>query len=441
MDIGSLNAGELTHICFALTLLLGAAHLGGHLLERCGMPRVIGEIGGGILLGPTVLGALLPDAFDWLFRAFPAEGKVISGVSWIGLLLLMFISGFEVQRSLTQRDRRLVVALLVGAFGVAVIAGGSLASTLDVSRYLGSAANPLAFQLILALALAVTSIPVISKIFMDLGIMGSRFAKIVIAAATVEDVVLWVVLAVATALVQGTAVSVPDLAFHVVGALLFLGLGLLAMPALLRMWSRSRLNPWRQSSSTGYILLICLSFAAIASALSVNVIFGALVAGIAVGTLEDQEAAAAKKSIREFALGFLVPVYFAVVGLRLNLLRDFDGALFIAFLAFATAVKTIGTALSARIAGERWLACVNFGMAMNARGGPGIVLATIAFDLGIINEVLFVVLVLTALATSLLAGCWLKFILARRPESLDPELPNEHVATAAVAAHPAGTQP
>ncbi len=98
----SLNNLELTRFFFAIVLLLVSALWFGYVFKKFKLPKVIGEIVGGLVLGPTLLGFLAPSAYDWIFKAFNEEGKLISIIYWVGLILLMFISGFEIERSFTK---------------------------------------------------------------------------------------------------------------------------------------------------------------------------------------------------------------------------------------------------------------------------------------------------------------------------------------------------
>lgn len=410
---------EITRFFLALVVLLASAHGIGYFFQRVfKIPKVIGEIFAGVLLGPTLLGFFSPASYTWLFNAFQTEGQLIAAMYWIGLVLLMFISGFEVQKAINREDKKLITALLIGATTLPFLAGWFVPKFYDFSPYLGSKGNMLSLTIVIAIAIAVTSIPVISKIFMDLGIIRTRFAKIVLATATIEDVILWVALAVATGLVSGATPSIAIITWKVFATLGFFGATLFLIPRLFESLSNSRLNLIIKSSATGYVLLVCFLFAAIANALSVNIIFGAFLAGIVVGMTANEKVAAVKIHVTEIALGFFIPIYFAVVGLKLNLIHHFDFTFFLGFLVFAIFVKMMGTVLAARVAGENWFSSFNLGVAMNARGGPGIVLATVAFDFGIINETLFVVLLLLAIVTSMIAGYWFRFVLSRKWELL-----------------------
>ena len=409
----TLNNLELTRFFFAITVLLISAHSFGYIFHKYKFPRVIGEILGGLLLGPTILGHFLPNIHNWLFNAFESEGKLISIVYWFGLVLLMFISGFEIQKTFTQRDKKTIVAILIGATVAPFLAGWIVPLIYDFSPYIGVKNNMLALQVVIAIAVAVTSIPVISKMFIDLNIVNTRFAKIVLATATVQDVILWIALAIATGLVSSEAVSLPSIISTVLVTISFFVLALFVMPKIIKFGNISKYNLLIKSSVSGYVLFICFLFSAIASILNVNIVFGAFLAGIVIGLMPNERFKNEKKHIKEISLGFFIPIYFAIVGLKLDLIRHFDLKFFLGFLLFSTIFETIGTLTASKIIKKDTLSSFNFAVAMNTRGGPGIVLATIAFDIGIINQTFFVTLVLIAIITSLMAGYWFRYVLSK----------------------------
>jgi len=418
LDLIGLTNQELTLFFLAVVSLLLFAHVFGSVFQWLSMPRVIGEIVGGLLLGPTGLGWLSPHLASSLFGSFSSEGKLLSSLSWLGLVMLMFISGFELQKSLKKGDSKLILAILLGGTIVSFGAGWVAPDFYPTASLIGTARNFLAFKIIIGCAVAVTSIPVISKIFLDLHIAQTRFAKIIIAVATIEDVILWVAVAIATALVstqQMSPFTVP-LTLLLIGAF-FLTVFFVLCPVLTFL-SRFRITGLTHNMLIAYAIFLCLSLAALADVLNINVVFGALLAGIVLETTSDGQFEQVKTSIKDVALGFFVPIYFALVGLKLDLLHHFDIGFFLLFLLFATLFKTLGTILAARLVGESWLSSVNLGAAMNTRGGPGIVLATVAYGLGIISEELFATLVMIAIITSLMAGYWFKFVLNKQWELL-----------------------
>jgi Kef-type K+ transport system membrane component KefB len=417
----TLSEHELTTLFFALTLLLAAAFAFGHLFVLLKMPRVIGEIFGGLLLGPTFFGHFWPQQFEAVFAGFPTEGQVLGTIYNLGLLLLMFVSGLELKEAVNRKDSKLILLLFVGGTIIPFAAGWLATDLVDFSSFLGPKQNMFALKVVIGIAVAVTSIPVISKIFMELNVIHTRFAKIVVGTAAIEDVLMFVFLAIVMGAIGAAAPSAGQIVSHVAITLGFLGVGLLVLPKVVGALNESKANVWFRSSISGYCLLLCFLLAATANLLHVHLVFGALIAGMVIGLMPHGTFAPAKSHIRDIATGLFVPIYFAIIGLKLDLIKDLALFPLVAFLLFATVIKTIAIMVSARAGRQDWYTSLNFATAMNARGGPGIVLASIAFDSGIINEQFFVILVIVAVVTSLLAGVWFRFILTRGWELITGE--------------------
>lgn len=399
---------ELGRLLLSIVSLLSVALFMGGLFEKLRMPPVIGEIFGGLLLGPTFLGFFAPNIYDYLFNAFPSQSMLLSAFYWIGLILLMFSAGLRVQRELTKDERRMVIVLLIASIILPMIGGWNLTLIIDIEKMAGVNVNPISFHLILAIATAVTSIPVISRIFIDLGIMHTHFAKITLMTATLQDLVLWTALAVATGISTNSQTDASTLLINIFTTLSFIGITIAIGPNLL-LWARNWL-PLRKGSSVflGYSLLICFALSTIASLLNINVIFGALVAGVLIGSLPHDIISEVRQRVSDVALWFFVPIYFAIVGLKLDLIRQFDLELTLMFLVVSSVLKLGGVVVSLKFTGESITNAVNYGIAMNTRGGPGIVLASVALGFGLITETFFVTLVITSIVTSLVAGLWLR---------------------------------
>jgi len=409
----SLSNLELTSFFIALVLLLLTAHLMGFIFYELKLPRVIGEILGGLMLGPTVLGHFSPDSMNRLFVGSTSEGKLLALVSNLGLILLMLVSGFEIQRSFSREDRRIATAFLVGATFVPFIIGVATPSFINLSAYAGPKSNGLTLAIIVGIGISVTSIPVISKIFIDLKIIDTRFAKIVLAIATVEDVIQFAMLAVATSLSESTNLALNTIATTVLVTVLFLAFCLIVLPRIILYTYHSRFSVLINTHPSRYALFLCFSLVAIASLVNVNIIFGAFLAGVAMAALPRDTLAKAKSQIKSISFATFTPVYFAMVGLKLDLIHQFNPVIFLGFLLFSTTLKGLGAMVVGRLVKQGWLSSTNFAVALNARGGPGIVLATVTFDLGLISEEFFVALVLTAIVTSLVAGYWLRYVIRR----------------------------
>jgi Kef-type K+ transport system membrane component KefB len=410
----SLSNLELARFFLAMVLLLFSAHVFGHLFYRLKIPRVIGEIIGGLVLGPSVLGYFFSSSVTWLFAASDTEGKLISLASWFGLILLMFISGFEVQKSFTRSDRRIVTSVLVGATGVSFLAGLLIPLVVDFSPFRGPNGGTMALPIVVGIAVAVTSIPVISRIFIDLKMINSHFAKVVLAIATVEDIILYAALAFATSLASSSVFMPSDVARTVVVTVGFFALALILFPKIgTWIFNSNRARVLITSFPTRWALFVCFAMVAAASLLSVNVVFGAFLGGVAVGMMPRPVFEGARQHVRSISLALFTPLYFAVVGLQLDLIHQFDPLFFLGFLAFAVATKSLGTLVSGYIGTRNWRSSMNLAIALNARGGPGIVLASVAFSAGIIGEAFFVTLVLVAIVTSAFTGYTLRYLIGK----------------------------
>jgi Kef-type K+ transport system membrane component KefB len=432
----TLSSDDIARLLVALALLLSAAHGVGYVFMSLRQPRVVGEILGGLILGPTVFGAVWPGLQA---RAFPASGSVplvLDAIYQLGLLLLMFSAGAEIRSSFHSGERRTIAWVSATGLALPFLAGLGLLSILDTSRWEGPAGAGTSFLLVFAIAIAVTSIPVISRIMLDLGILETSFARIVLGVAVIEDVVLYVLLAIALGVVAqtpGEAFGLPDAlgldpssalatVYHVVATLGFLAVSLTLGPPVYRRVLRFRFNVVKRGSAIGFQLVFMFLATVVAVFLGVVPLFGAFVAGIVVASSSARGAAKAREDIKSFSFAFFIPVYFAIVGLRLDLLRDFNPLWFVGFFVFACAAKSASVYLGARLAREPRSSAINLSVALNARGGPGIVLASVAFDAAIINEAFYTTLVLLAVLTSLAAGSWLERVIrSGRPLRAEPE--------------------
>jgi Kef-type K+ transport system membrane component KefB len=409
----SLSDVEVTRFFVAIVALMGLAHFMGSLFGRLHMPRVIGEIAGGLVLGPTLLGAIAPGAYTWAFTAFPEEGKLLAMASEFGLVLLMFMSGMEIKARFAREDRKVAFPLLAGATLLPFLLGVAAPKVFDFKPYMGPNGNISSLTIIIGIAVAITSIPVISRIFLDLGIMHTRFARICLTVATVEDIALWGLLAVAIALSKSAHPSMTELIRTPIVTIVFFVLAMVVLPRLLNGLRHTPARNLVENRPVRFALLACFAMVAISDLLGVKDIFGALLAGMAICRLPNEVVDVVRTKVKAFALVFFTPVYFAIVGLKLDLRHHFDLGFFLGFFLFCTVVKTLATAVAGRIGTGDWLSTANLAAALNARGGPGIVLASVAFDAGIIDERFFITLVLTAVVTSLFAGGWFRYVLSK----------------------------
>jgi Kef-type K+ transport system membrane component KefB len=393
---------------------------------------------GGLLLGPTVVGAVWPHFETIVFPASGPTSPVLGAVYQLGLLLLMFCSGAEIRAFLQRRESKTVALIAVLGTVIPFVAAMLFIHIVSPGGLQGAASSPSSFLIVFSIAIAVTSIPVISRIMFDLGILETAFARIVLATAVIEDVILYVLLSIALALVQQRGAgfglskalgidhgSLLDIVYHVLATISFFALALSVGPRLFAWSSTFRFNLLKRGNAIAFHLVFMLVLSGICVFLGVVPLFGAFVAGIVVGS--SGQGSGSRADIQRFSFAFFVPIFFAIVGLRLDLIKNFDPFFFLYFAAFACLAKSLSVFAGARLAGESRVASQNFAVAMNARGGPAIVLAAVALDARIINQRFYASLVMLAILTSMLAGSWLaRIVVSRgelRPSAHHPEAP------------------
>lgn len=416
-----MSNSEFGSLTIFLFLLLAAARLCGHLFTRLHQPKVVGEIVAGVLLGPSLVGRLThlwPTAS--LIGGTSPSASVLFFLYNFGLLLLMFASGTETKGLFHREDRKQVAWLGALGTGVPFVAAICLMPLLPLHLFAGRIPSRLPLMLVVSIAVSVTSIPVISKIFHDLGILHTRFSRLVLGVAVIEDIVLWAILAIATALAQSGDVPHSKIAAHIALTVAYFGLGLIAAPRFLYRLNRSRWNLLIGNSPIAYAVVVLLAYAGIAALLDINLVFAAFLAGYAV--IADRESmASAVASISEVAFAVFIPIYFAIVGYRLDLGRSFSLGMIAAFLLLSSAGKFFSAGIGAQAAGFNLKDSINLAAALNARGGPGIVVATVAYDAGVINATFCTTLIVVAILTSQAAGTWLGYITHKGQPLLSPQ--------------------
>jgi Kef-type K+ transport system membrane component KefB len=424
-----MSNAQLTTVLFVLLLLVGLAQLLGYLFMKLRQPKVVGEILAGVVLGPALLGRL--PFMAHVVESAKHQGNILDFVYWLGLLLLMFLSGAEMQQLFSREERRKVAWLTIVGTGVPFLLGLFFGPWLIRPSLAGPNGNRISLVIILAVGVAVTSVPVVSKIFADLKILHTRFARLILGVAVLEDIVLWLALAVATATAGKVALNPKQMSWHLLLTIAYFVLGLTLVPRAIKRINKASWNVLAQQSPTGYAMAVLLAYCAVAGALDVNLVFAAFLAGFAVVHKKRRIFADALEAIGKVSFAFFIPVYFAIVGLKLDLIRGVSLWMIVIFIAGTCTIKVLSVSLAGRFAGFRGLDLINLAITTNARGGPGIVLASVAFDAGIISSKFYTTLVVAAVLTSQFAGAWLDYVLRKGWPLLRPDVSTEAVDVSA----------
>jgi Kef-type K+ transport system membrane component KefB len=413
---------DFVKLALQLAVMLGCAVLFGELMRRLRQPAVVGEMFGGIILGPTVFGLAAPAAYEWLFLASGDVAAVRDAATKLGMLFFLFYAGLEVNLSdLRVLGKRAVLIGLLGTL-LPIAAGVGLVYALPRSFW-GPAVQEhfLSFALFIGMNLANSANPVIARILIDLKLLDRPIGALIMSATIVDDLVNWTLFAVILSDIAPSSGApgggLPKSLLLVMALfVVVLGLGRWFGPAALR-----RVRP-HVSWPSGFIAVTAvfvLVASSAAEALGVHAFLGAFLVGVAVGD-GDERHEEAHQALGHFVMSF-APIYFISMGMTTDFLANFD-ALLVAVIIVAACVSKVGAvilgAVAARMPIDREVWAVAFGL--NARGATGIILAGVGLANGVIDARIFVAIVVMALVTSLMAGpmmsrlLWAEHLLSAR---------------------------
>ncbi|MCL4867577.1 MAG: cation:proton antiporter [Anaerolineae bacterium] len=415
---------EILLLLFQITILLFTARFLAEIAQRLGQPAVIGEIMAGILLGPSFLSSLVPLISDWIVPHTPVQGYLLELVSLIGVMFLLLITGLEMDIPLIRRHARTALSAAAGGLVLPLITGFLLGLVLP-DTLLNDPDRRLIFALFVAAAMSISAIPVIAKVLFDLKLMRRDIGQTIIAAGMVDDTTAWILLSVIIGMASGEVITLSSVALSILTVVLFMVLSFTAGRWLVK----RALDLVQDEIALNHRLLslvVVLTFAwgAISQAIGLEAIFGAFVMGILFGQMPRLPQSVIH-TLEAITLGIFAPIFFAVAGLKVNLTALLQPRLFLialAVIAVATFGKVVGTYIGARWLGRRdHYTALAFGAGLNARGAMEIIIATIGLNLGILSQDMFTIIVVMAMATSLMAPSALRWVLKRiQPE--DQEL-------------------
>ena len=388
-------------LSLALTIIILAAKVGGWISVRLRQPAVLGELLAGLLLGPTVINLLSLPPFD-----SPSLEETVLNLAELGAVLLMFIAGMEVDlRELRNSGR---VAVLGGVFGVAVPwLMGALVSI--PFGYVGDSA------LFLGVILTATSVSISAQTLLELGVLRSREGLAMLGAAVVDDILVIVILSVFLALAGGASASgaVAAVAGKIFIYMIMAGVaGWLVLPPLLRWVDRQPISEGLAAVVLASVLLFAWAAEVVGGLAAIT---GAFLAGVGLSRSPLRDKSEGK--IRTITYTLFVPVFFVSIGLQANA-RSIDGAswgFLLALLLVAVVSKVIGGGLGARLGGFSGAQALRVGVGMVSRGEVGLIVASVGVSQELIDPVLFSVVVVLVLLTTILTPILLRQVFPRAP--------------------------
>jgi Kef-type K+ transport system membrane component KefB len=407
-----LGHADVVHLLMQLGIMLIVGRILAEVARKFKQPAVIGEIIAGVLLGPTVLGMIQPEWFAALFPVPSGAGTVLSGMVQVAVVMLLFIAGLEVDLHIVWQQGRQAIATSLFGLIIPFFIGFVFPYLFPEFFGIADIHARLVFALFMGTAMAISALPVIVRILMDLNMFKSRMGLLVVASAMLDDLIGWMIFSVILGMIgKGSTMSVWNTALL---TLVFAALMLTVGRGLL-----NRLLPWvnRKLAWPGGVLSVSLALCFFAAAfteyIGIHAIFGAFIMGVALGDSEHFSERA-KEIVHQFINNIFAPLFFVSIGLRVNFFTNFDLMLTITIIFIAFAGKIAGAGIGTRLGGFSWKESLAAGFGMNARGAMEIILGLIALENGLINEKVFVSLVIMALVTSMTSGPLMRWSLTRR---------------------------
>jgi len=404
----------LVHVLIALTAVVIAGQLLGWLFRYIGQPPVMGEVVAGILLGPSLLGEVWPEAAAFILP--PSLAPSLGVVSQLGVILYMFLVGMELNLSALLRQARSVVAISHTSIIVPFVLGSALALIL----YPGLAGRGVAFTpfaLFVGVALSITAFPVLARILTDRQMHRTPLGILALGCAAVGDVTAWCLLAFVVGVAQaklGDALVTLGLSAAYI-AFLFL----VVRPLALRFLPRFEKTPL--SRSLAALVFAALLLSALATeAIGIHALFGAFLLG-AVIPHDSTLAQTFISKLEDLVTVLLLPAFFAFTGMRtrIGLVSGTEQWLICGLIVVvATAGKVGATLLSARLTGLGWRNAAALGLLMNTRGLMELIVLNIGLDLNVISPPLFAMMVLMAVATTMATAPLLQLLHLKHDEPL-----------------------
>jgi Kef-type K+ transport system membrane component KefB len=403
--------GEVINLLLQLAIMLLFARALSEIAQKFKQPAVVGELLAGIILGPTILGMVTPDFFEYMFRSNPSANLALDGIVQVAVILLLFIAGLEVELHLVWSQGK--SALNTSLLGLVVPFILGFVAPYFFPDFFGLAeGDKLLFSLFMGTAMSITALPVVVRILMDMNLFKTKMGMLIVAGAMVNDIIGWLIFSVILSFMGKSGnlslINTIGITLLFTAFMLTIGKGLI-----------NRVLPWinKKLSWPGGLLSLSMAFCFLSAAftewLGIHAIFGAFLLGVALGD-SDHLSEKAKEIIHQFINNIFAPLFFVSIGLKINFFTNFDLGLVLVIMVISFAGKIIGSGFGAYRSGYSINEALAVGFGMNARGAMEIILGLIALENGLIDEKLFVALAVMAIVTSMTSGPLMKWSLKRK---------------------------
>lgn len=395
-----------------LAVILGVCRIVGWLAARIGQPQVVGEMIAGVVMGPSIFGALMPEAQAWMF---PRESKaVIFSVCQVGLAVYMFLIGVEFDWTLIKSRLRGAAAVsLSGIFAPFLLGAGAAFFLKDQWPLFSPKATTVEAMLFLGAAMSITAFPMLARIIHERGLTGTPLGTLTLAAGSIDDAAAWCILAVVLA---SFASNFTIAALAIGGGLAYVLVVFLAGRPLFRfMAAVTEKRGELTQPMLGFTFALVMLGSWFTDAIGIYAVFGAFIMGVAVpkGFFAEQ----LHRHVEKMTSSFLLPLFFIYSGLNTKItLLDSVSLLGVTFLLLALAIAGKGVAcyLAALAHGEQQRDALAIGTLMNARGLMELIILNIGLERGVITPTLFTMMAIMAIVTTLMATPVFNFVRGRQ---------------------------
>lgn len=407
----ALDSHNISVMFFSLAVLLCVARALGELAQRLHQPSVLGELLAGVILGPTILGRIAPTLNETLFPLHGVNAIALDSIATLAIGLFLLVAGMEVDLSTAWKQGK--VGGKIGLSSIAFPFGVAILAAFIVPEALGRQpdSDPLVFALFFAIAISISALPIIAKILIDMGLYRSDLGMVVISAAILNDVIGWVVFAVILGFLSGSGGAGLEIVLTIALTLIFIA-GMLTVGRYLIHKTLPFVQAYTRwpAGELSFALILGLLGAAFTEWIGIHAILGAFIVGVAIGDSSHLRERS-RVIIGDFVSFIFAPVFFASIGLKVDFLAHFDIVLVLVVLLMACVCKLIGGTLGARWGGMSRQESIAVGFAMLSVGAMGIIVGMIALNAGIIDERLFVALIVMAMVTSMISGPSMRLVL------------------------------
>ncbi len=405
MEITFLKEQQVLLLLAELFLLLFFARGLGEVSRWLGQPAVVGEILAGILLGPTLLGEILPDIYNSIFPPSDTiQMHMLETFSWLGGLFILMVAGMEVDLGVVRKQGRSAVIIAISRIVVSFGLGFALGMVLP-AFHIPSSIPRVLFASFLGIACAVCAVPVLAKILYELGMLKSDIGLLTLSSSTLSDFICWIVFTMIIGVASGAGLQLDKALGTVISTIVFAVLALtLGRSCIWWIVRRIQDEPkWQSGSVMVFAFLLALGLAIICQLIHIHAVFGFFLAGILIGDC-PHVTAQIRENISSFVLSLFSPLFFASIGLKVNFFTNFNLTLVVGVFCIIAVGKMAGVLLGGRLSGMSFQDSLPVASGMLAGGAMEIIISLIGLQYHLIREEMFVALVIVAVVTSILAG-------------------------------------